>query len=164
MRDEGWGEFTNLTPILDIMDLKEFGQAFEFFSHLKIFELPMSNFWQPTKKALSSLFHFQRYLCHSNCMSKGDLGARREATASSYQYLLMYHAVNGPQSPHSSSSCISIILVSNSFIKVCRCLPICWCIHHFFVNSLHSLEIKQLTANWRKTHRGIGPMCALFYH
>lgn len=32
------------------------------------------------------------------------------------------------------------------------------------VNSLHSLEIKQLKANCSKTDKGIGPMCALFYY
>lgn len=40
MRDEGWAEFTNLTSLLGVMDLREFGLVFKFFSHLKILELP----------------------------------------------------------------------------------------------------------------------------
>lgn len=166
MRDEGWGKFTNLSPTLGIMDLKEFGQVFELFSHLQ--NLGVANVCLVTAYTKSSIkfFHLQSHLYHTDCMSKKNLAARREAIllSSHYQYLLKYQSVCVPQSPCSSLSWLSIILVSIFFTKICRCLQIWWCIPHFPVNSLHSLEIKQLTANWRKTDKGIGPMCAFFYH
>lgn len=55
-----------------------------------------------------------------------------------------------------SSSCINIIVVSNSYSEVCKCLQIWWCIHHFSLNSLHSLEIKQLQT-WSKLTKALDP-------